>query len=48
MASILANAFSEDLKRFYDEELFLRYVKPYLGIPLFRQAKPFIYEIEDY
>ena len=47
MAMLMANRFSEILKDFYaSETVYLKYIQPYLAIPLFRTEKPDIYEIE--
>ncbi|CDW73004.1 myosin heavy chain kinase a-like protein [Stylonychia lemnae] len=49
VAVTLANAFNILLKQqFSGEDIFLKYVKPHLAIPMYNQAHRFVFELEDY
>ncbi len=49
MASYMADAFSKVLEdSFKGKGLYLKYIKPFLAIPMFRQQKTYIYELEEY
>ncbi len=49
MAALMADAFTKVLKKTYpDKQYYLRYIKPFLAIPMYRQEKPFLYELEEY
>ena len=48
MAMLLASRFSEILKTLYcSETVYLKYIQPYLVVPLYKQLKPYIFEIEE-
>ena len=48
LAMLLADKFNEVLKQTYGdkEELYLRYVQPYLAVPLFKDGQNSIFELE--
>eukprot|EP00347_Sterkiella_histriomuscorum_P007925 403347038 len=49
MAMHLANAFCDVLNKvFLQETIFLKYVQPYMAVPLFKQDIPYVYELERY
>ena len=48
MAMVLAEKFSEILKTVYPtEEVYIQYIQPFLVVPLFKQLKAYIYELEE-
>ncbi len=45
----MAEAFSKVLKEaFPRDDLYLKYLKPFLAVPMFTSAKNYLYEIEEY
>ena len=47
MAMVLAQRFSEILKIVYPtEDIQIQYIQPFLVVPLFKQLKPYIFELE--
>ena len=48
MAMVLAESFSHILKIVYPfEEIYVKYIQPFLVVPLFKQLKAHIYELEE-
>ena len=44
----MAESFSHILKVVYPtEEIKVQYIQPFLAVPLFKQLKPYIYELEE-
>ncbi len=35
-------------EQYTEEDIYLKYIKPYLALPLFRSQEPYIYELEEY
>ena len=48
MAMLLADRFSEILKEVYTKDIvYLKYIQPFLVVPLFKQLKSYIFELEE-